>query len=120
MKKDALVINGTGEIKPMGIKRDLVEKYMGKQFTQWLGWNEVMEIVQKIRQLEAPEEGVGITVFEIKFEEKNTTRCMLNYRIKFQGISSKHKWIEHTTKSPLESVWKTVSDFIEWYSKIKK
>lgn len=80
-------------------------------------WEWLMNVVEKIRQYEASDEGVGITVFEIRFSEKDKTRCCINYRTKFQGIGSKHKWIEHTQKSAIEAVWLAVVEFIKFKNK---
>jgi len=79
-------------------------------------WTLLMPVWIKISKMIAPADGKGITVQEIMLCSDNLFAARINYRTKFSGIGSKHKWIEHMDADPIKATWKTVVQFIRWYT----
>lgn len=74
----------------------------------------------KISKMIAPADGEGITMMELKLTSDDLFQTKLNYRIKFKGIDSEHRFFEWISEDPLDCLFHTTVHFLEWLQVYKK
>lgn len=89
-------------IKATKEERELVESFMGYTdgyLSQWVDWNDLMKIVEKIREFNC------VIAFEICFSLGVIVKVRYN-----------DKWHIYEGNEAIEIVYSAVLDFVKWYN----